>query len=101
MFYFWMSSWTMLLTIWLVSNLYDLSYNPIYFVYSCGATSEHCQGAITQGDCQTKGCPDGLCCSKFGFCGNSPAHCDNTPISNGNCKTQGCPAGQCCSAHGL
>ncbi|CAF3490394.1 unnamed protein product [Rotaria socialis] len=67
----------------------------------CGATPEHCQGAITQGDCKNKGCPDGLCCSKFGFCGNTPQHCDNTPITNGNCKTEGCPPGQCCSRHGF
>ncbi|CAF3940389.1 unnamed protein product, partial [Rotaria sp. Silwood2] len=67
----------------------------------CGATREHCQEAITQGDCQRRGCPDGLCCSKFGFCGNTPEHCDGTPLSNGNCKTQRCPPGQCCSAHGF
>ncbi|UJR33418.1 hypothetical protein I4U23_020862 [Adineta vaga] len=68
---------------------------------NCGATPEHCQGAITQGDCQTKGCPDGLCCSKFGFCGNTPEHCDKTPITNGNCKRDGCAPGQCCSVHGF
>ncbi|CAF0728766.1 unnamed protein product [Adineta ricciae] len=67
----------------------------------CGATPEHCQGAITQGNCQTKGCPDGLCCSKYGFCGNTPEHCDRTPVTNGNCKTVGCPPGQCCSAYGF
>jgi hypothetical protein len=96
-----LSSWTMLFTIWIVINFKIYLSLCIFYVISCGATPEHCQGAITQGSCQTKGCPNGLCCSKYGFCGNTPAHCDNTPITNGNCKTQGCPPGQCCSLHGL
>jgi hypothetical protein len=73
----------------------------MFSINSCGATPEHCEGTQTQGDCQTKGCPNGLCCSKFGYCGNTPDHCDNSPITNGNCKTQGCPPGQCCSVYGL
>ncbi len=90
-----------------VHNMDSKSFRKIRFsklvfcMFSCGATPEHCQGVTRQGDCQTTGCPNGLCCSKFGYCGNTPEHCDNTSISNGNCKTLGCPPGQCCSVHGL
>ena len=100
-----MSDWPVLLAVRIVSR-YSLKRDFVCLpsalsICSCGATTDHCQGAVTQGNCQTKGCPDGLCCSKFGFCGNSASHCDNSPVTNGNCKTQGCPAGQCCSRHGL
>src|SRR5689334_13060468 len=40
-------------------------------------------------------CPEqGMCCSKWGFCGHGPDFC-------GPCKQDSeCPFGMCCSAHG-
>ncbi|CAF4418840.1 unnamed protein product, partial [Adineta steineri] len=35
---------------------------------------------------QVTGCPAGLCCSRFGYCGGSPQHCLGT-----NAGSVGCP----------
>jgi len=62
-------------------------------------------------------CPNGECCSKYGWCGTSDDHCSiskgcqsefgkcsggKTPIVEGKCgKEYGkCPSGQCCSKYG-
>jgi len=85
----------------------------------------NCKNKIsTDGTCgMNKGkCPDGECCSRFGWCGTSEKHClvsngcqskfgncilltpsPDLPIStNGRCgeKYGKCPSGQCCSRYG-
>jgi len=62
-------------------------------------------------------CPNGYCCSKYGWCGTSEKHCSlekgcntefgycRTPYmvsTNGRCgmNVGKCPMGQCCSAYG-
>ncbi|KAI8806234.1 putative chitin deacetylase, partial [Cladochytrium replicatum] len=57
-------------------------------------------------------CPTNSCCSQYGFCGNTTAHCDNGCQSAfGSCNPPvgrcgpydggaTCPKGQCCSVHG-
>ncbi|CAF0970723.1 unnamed protein product [Didymodactylos carnosus] len=43
----------------------------------CGTSAEHCGGSGWQsyGNCGGSGCGAGLCCSRYGFCGNTAAHC--------------------------
>jgi len=61
-------------------------------------------------------CPDGQCCSKYGYCGKTEEHCYpsngcqsklgdcfNVPVStNGKCGPEDgrCPDGECCSKYG-
>ncbi|CAF0939778.1 unnamed protein product [Adineta ricciae] len=62
-------------------------------------------------NCKTEGCSDNLCCSEFGYCGNTPEHCKNATtsppnnqptISSGDCRVCGCSAlGDCCSPFGF
>ncbi|OUM59851.1 carbohydrate-binding module family 18 protein, partial [Piromyces sp. E2] len=76
----------------------------------------------TDGRCGAKfgntSCPDGKCCSKYGWCGTSSSHCDagcqsefgvcygaSHPTStNGKCGADNgntsCPNNQCCSKYG-
>jgi len=88
-----------------------------FFINSCGTTAEYCGTGYNgntggNGNC-AGGCPAGNCCSRFGFCGNTPEHCGTAQIGqagqagqvgqigHGNCQLTGCPAGQCCSSAGL
>jgi len=70
----------------------------------------------TNGKCGKKDgkCPEGKCCSKYGWCGTTSEYCDvsngcqsefgkcNTKKVDGKCgKEYGkCPSGQCCSKYG-
>uniref|UniRef100_A0A803KUT7 Chitin-binding type-1 domain-containing protein n=1 Tax=Chenopodium quinoa TaxID=63459 RepID=A0A803KUT7_CHEQI len=31
--------------------------------------------SMGQGECVNGACPNGLCCSQFGYCGSGPAYC--------------------------
>ncbi|CAF1628815.1 unnamed protein product, partial [Adineta ricciae] len=60
------------------------------------------------GNCKLEGCPGDLCCSEYGFCGDTPEHCKNDltrsskniTIRNGDCRICGCEPGLCCSPYG-
>ncbi|CAF0812441.1 unnamed protein product [Adineta steineri] len=65
-------------------------------------------------NCKTEGCLDNLCCSQFGYCGNTPEHCGggSTTVSSssnnqitiqpGDCRICGCTiSGDCCSPFGF
>ena len=49
-------------------------------------------------------CDNGLCCSNYGYCGNSNAHCTNpAPVATcggGNIGNGVCPNDKCCSTGG-
>ncbi|UJR13805.1 hypothetical protein I4U23_000816 [Adineta vaga] len=51
------------------------------------------------GTCFLFGCPDGQCCSQYGYCGSTPEHCEGAR-TQGDCQTKGCPNGLCCSKYG-
>ncbi|CAF0947874.1 unnamed protein product [Adineta steineri] len=62
------------------------------------------------GNCLVGGCGAGLCCSAYGFCGNTVEHCRGGAVAvpaapvaapaGGGCRATGCAAGQCCSQYG-
>ncbi|CAF0773200.1 unnamed protein product [Adineta ricciae] len=63
-------------------------------------TSDH--ACFIGQNCQQEGCSLGLCCSKWGFCGNSELHCaPHTNSSQGNGCQPPCASGLCCSKWGF
>lgn len=50
-------------------------------------------------------CANGQCCSQYGWCGTTVAHCDGNPHSGGTCGGGNpgngvCASGECCSQYG-
>jgi len=87
----------------------------------CGTTSNATLPVSTNDKCGAKDgrCPNGKCCSKYGYCGTSEKHCGTgcqsefgqcgttsnatLPVStNGKCGAEDgkCPNGKCCSKYG-
>ncbi|KAI3668871.1 hypothetical protein L6452_40087 [Arctium lappa] len=59
----------------------------IYIVFVLLATLVSAQDCGRQGG--NRGCTNGNCCSQFGFCGNTPAHC--SPANNCQSQCSGTP----------
>ncbi|CAF4029676.1 unnamed protein product [Rotaria sordida] len=59
---------------------------------------------LTAQNCQQIGCQFGFCCSKWGYCGNTPLHCDNSIQTDSPyaalCRPP-CGPGFCCSRWGF
>ena len=100
-----------LLPLCLGSNTTSLCFNPPLE-----------EGGLCGPDNNNAGCPPGNCCSEFGFCGSTRAHCNvrslcddrqnvtnqdscfNPPLQSGLCGPNhgdaGCAPGECCSQDG-
>ncbi|KAI8804505.1 hypothetical protein BJ742DRAFT_453101 [Cladochytrium replicatum] len=108
-----------------VAQLRPTSFGQCGVATTSAATATASSGPLPtitspDGSCGTQAggvylCPTGTCCSQFGFCGSTTAHCgDNCQKEFGTCSTgsapgrcgphdggSACPAGECCSVHGF
>ncbi len=55
-------------------------------------------GECAENGMLTRSCPKGECCSKWGYCGSSPSHCNKESLDGQRCiDDKDCQSDQCCS----
>ncbi|CAF0990556.1 unnamed protein product [Didymodactylos carnosus] len=67
----------------------------------CGRCGQPAVVDYNAGRCLSTGCPAGMCCSRYGYCGSTAAYCGSYGWQGyGNCASTGCGSSLCCTGYG-